>query len=180
MWNPKLEINKVVRNYIQQILGVDKKISNNGIMTECGKFPLCMKAYIQIIRYWILLQNLDNKYIQELLELELQKRKEGKQSWIKIVELLIKYTKYDIEDIRKKDKNLILNFQHEFEQKIKEMYKQCWRENINSSFNESKMEFLCEYKRSFKFETYIDNLNFDIHKTVSRFRLSNHILPIEK
>ena len=42
------------------------------------------------------------------------------------------------------------------------------------------MEFLCEYKRNFKFETYIDNLNFDIRKIVSRFRLSNHILPIEK
>ena len=42
------------------------------------------------------------------------------------------------------------------------------------------MEFLCEYKRNFMFETYIDNLNYENRKTVSRFRLSNHNLPIEK
>ena len=48
------------------------------------------------------------------------------------------------------------------------------------TINESKIEFLREYKRNFKFESYIDNLNFDNRKIVSRFRLSNHNLPIER
>ena len=46
IWNMKLEINKVVHNYIKQILGVGKKTSTNGILAECGKYPLCMKKYI--------------------------------------------------------------------------------------------------------------------------------------
>ena len=40
MWNIKLEINKVVQNFIKQILGVGKNTSNNGILAECGKYLL--------------------------------------------------------------------------------------------------------------------------------------------
>ena len=181
MWSQKLEINKVLKSYIQQILGVNKKTSNNGLLTECGKFPLCMKAYIQIIRYWVRLQTLDNKYMQELLKSELNKVKKERQTWLKVVEFLIKYTNCDINDIQKEDNPSNLSkFQNEFEQKIKRMFKQYWQVHMNRSFEESKMEFLCEYKRNFMFETYIDNLNYENRKTVSRFRLSNHNLPIEK
>ena len=181
MWNTKFEINKVLNNYIRQILGVDKKTSKNGILSECGKFPLCLKVYVQIVRYWIRLHTLDNEYMQELLKVELNQRKNGNDSWLKIVGFLIKYINCNIDDIQNNNNTLSLGkFRYEFEKKIKDMYKKSWKENINKSFNESKIEFLCEYKRNFKFESYIDNLNFDNRKTVSRFRLSNHNLPIER
>ena len=180
MWHIKLEISSVVKNYIQQILGVNKRTSVNGILSECGKFPLCMRSYIQIIRYWIRLHT-DNKYMQEIYDLELQKRREGKDSWLRIIEFLIRYVNYNISDLKKEENNSrLIKFQEKFERKIKEKFKQSWNKELNKSFNESKMEFLCEYKRNFKFETYIDNLNFENRKTVCKFRLSNHKLPIEE
>ena len=181
MWNIKLEINKVAHNFIKQILGVGKKTSNNGVLAECGKYPLCMKIYIQIIRYWTRLRTSESKYMQELYKLEQQKRKMGKNSWLKIVDFLIKYTNYTTDYLEMNDKESFIDFSHvHFENRIKEKYKTTWYENISTSFSESKMEFLCEYKRNFKFEAYIDNLNFENRKIISKFRLSNHNLPIEE
>ena len=68
MWNMKLEINRVVHNFIKQILGVGKKTSTNGILAECGKYPLSMKIYILIIRYWLRLCTSKNKYMQKTKE----------------------------------------------------------------------------------------------------------------
>ena len=49
------------------------------MLIECGKYPLCMKVYIHIIRYWIRLKSLDNKYMQEMLDIYLQKKIEMKR-----------------------------------------------------------------------------------------------------
>ena len=178
MWNMKLEINRVVHNFIKQILGVGKKTSTNGILAECGKYPLCMKIYILIIRYWIRLRTSKNKYMQDLYKSEKQKKAMGKDSWLKMVDFLIKYTNCTTNNIEmENDKKIDIKI--DFENKIKEMHKKNWNENIKKSFSESKMEFLCEYKRNFKFEDYIDNLNFDNRRIVAKFRLSNHKLPVE-
>ena len=42
------------------------------------------------------------------------------------------------------------------------------------------MQFICEYKRNFQFEPYLDNLPFEYRSKVSKIRLSDHRLPIEK
>ena len=43
------------------------------------------------------------------------------------------------------------------------------------------MQFICEYKRNFQFESYLDNLSFEYRSKVSKIRLSDHrLLPIEK
>ena len=88
------------------------------MLIECGKYPLCMEVYIHIIRYWI--KSLDNKYMREMLDIDLQKKMDGKGCWLKIVEYLMKYVNYDIEyyDISK-DKDL-KKFQQNFEKKFKE------------------------------------------------------------
>ena len=144
------------------------------MLIECGKYPLCMKVYIHIIRYWIRLKSLDNKYMQEMLDIDLQKKIGVKGCWLKIVEYLRKYVNYDIS----KDKDL-KKFQQNFEKKLKETYEKCWSEE-SRPLNESKLFFSREYKRNFMFEPYIDNLKFQNRKAVSKLRLSDHKFPIEK
>ena len=46
-----------VENYIRRLLGVGKKTSTKGMLIECGKYPLYMKVFIHIIRYWIRLKS---------------------------------------------------------------------------------------------------------------------------
>ena len=52
---------------------------------------------LYIIRYWTRLKSLGNKYMQEMLDIDLQKKMDGKGCWSKIVEYLMKYVNYDIE-----------------------------------------------------------------------------------
>ena len=140
-----------------------------------------MKIYILIIRYWKRISEMDSKYMQELFHLEQLKNKEGNVSWMKIVDFLLSYTKYDTSDLENIDKCQNANmFLRDYELKLKTMYDQHWKKSINDSFNESKMEFLCEYKRNFKFESYLDNLNYEDRKGLTKFRLCNHNLPIER
>ena len=177
VWDIKLKINNVLYSFIKQILGVTKYTSNIATLAECGKFPLQLKIYVQIIKYWMRLFTSDSKYMQQLHLGEISKCKDNKMSWLKIVEYLIDYTDtkkyFGIKEIISKPKKLI----EIFESKLKTLYKKWWKENI---IKESKMKFYSEYKKEFRFESYIDNLNWKKRKIVCKFRLSNHILPIEK
>ena len=92
--------------------------------------------------------------MQELCHLEQQKNREGNVSWMKIVDFLLNYTKFDTGDIENNEKY----------------------QNTNMFLR----DFLCEYKRNFKFESYLDNLNYDDRKDITKFKLCNHNLPVER
>ena len=68
------------------------------ILSECGKCPLILKVYVQIIRYWFRLITSSNAHLTEVRRLEEQKLKEGKNSWLKIVDFLIRYLSDDTLD----------------------------------------------------------------------------------
>ena len=177
IWKNKFKINDVSHSFLKQILGVTKYTSNIATLAECGKFPLQLKIYVQIIKYWMRLFSNESIYMQKIHLAEIKKCEDNKPSWLKIVEYLIEYTNtkkyFGLNDIISKPKKLI----EIFESKLKTLYKEWWKENIK---NDSKMEFYNAYKKEFYFESYIDNLSWKRRKVVAKLRLSNHIFPIEK
>ena len=50
LWEIGEEMNKVVLGFLRQILGVGKKCTNIAIMGETGKYPICIKIFMQIIK----------------------------------------------------------------------------------------------------------------------------------
>ena len=73
IWDHGKEINKVTMSFLRQLLGVHKKTSNIGIMSETGKHPIMMKAYTQIFKYWLRLQNTEKTLLKEALKLNVFK-----------------------------------------------------------------------------------------------------------
>ena len=59
IWEHGNEINVVVMNFLRQLLGVNNKTTNIGIMSETGKYPIIMKVYTQI--YKILVKNKEHR-----------------------------------------------------------------------------------------------------------------------
>ena len=57
IWEHGNEINVVVMNFLRQLLGVNNKTTNIGIMSETGKYPIIMKVYTQIYKYWLRIKN---------------------------------------------------------------------------------------------------------------------------
>ena len=68
MWNHAQEINKTNISVIRQLLGVHKKSSNMAVLGETGKHPICMKIYINLMKYYLRLVNSNNVLLQEALE----------------------------------------------------------------------------------------------------------------
>ena len=105
---------------------------------------------------------IDNAYMQEVLEIDNINRKNGRESWTKTIEYLLKTVNINISDLennklnlnKKKIKKKIIE---DFEKGIKKTFLDHWRINLENKFNNRKLEFYTEYKRNFSFEPYLDN-----------------------
>ena len=179
IWNQCDQISKVVNSYLRQILGVGKNTSTWGILTETGKYPISVKVYIQIMKYWIRLLNIESKYMQESHISCLELWNEGKNSWCKIIEFLIKYTNMDQNF---KLEYIISNpnkFLNEFEYKLTQKILSFWKIEVNSKRN-TKLDFYKNIKKQFSFEKYLDIMGKEDRIPMTCIRLSNHNFPIEK
>ena len=78
LWNTGFNIDKVVHGFLKQILGVQKKTTNTAVYSECGKYPICMKTYVQIIKYWIRLFSTENELLQQTHLEGIQRLKDNK------------------------------------------------------------------------------------------------------
>ena len=60
-------------------------------------------------------------------------------------------------------------------------YSKYWVENICDTEKNPKLRTYCVFKSNFYYESYLDIVkDFKIRRTLTRFRLSNHVLAIEK
>ena len=71
-------------------------------------------------------------------------------------------------------KNVFIN---QVKDKIKELYIHDWEKSNRDS--EGKLRFYFQFKKQFKFETYLDNIPREDRRAITKFRLSSHRLPIE-
>ena len=100
----------------------------------------------------------------------------GRQNWLKIVDFLR-------ETVILKDKpnpNQIHNNKliKLFENSIRYLFEAWWEKQAMPT-GKNKLDFYYTFKRSYKYETYLDYLPRHLRTHVTRFRISNHCLPIE-
>ena len=88
IWDHGKEINVVVMNFLRQLLGVHSKTSNIGIMSETGKHPIMIKVYTLIYKYWLRINNTENKLLKEALKINIDDYKKGKNTWFRIIAYL--------------------------------------------------------------------------------------------
>ena len=170
IWDHGGEINKVTTSFLRQLLGVHKKTSNVGVLSETGKYPTMMKVYTQIFKYWLRLNNTDNKFLREALQINIEDHQKGKNSWCKTIEYLKKYTGItSTEDTPKTIKD--------FKLALKLIFDVWWE--CETLKDRSKLDFYFSLKRTFGFEKYLDALDLSARIHVTKIRLSSHRLPVE-
>ena len=179
IWKNEKQISKVINSFLRQILGVGKKTSTWGIISETGKYPIILKTYIQIMKYWVRLLNIESKYMQESQISYAKLWKSNRNSWCRrIVEYLMKYTNLEKEF---KLKNVIESpnsFLDKFKRNITKKFLDFWGKE-QSSTNNTKLDFYRNIKKQFSFEIYLDILKKEYRIPITRLRLSNHNFPIE-
>ena len=176
MWEQGNEINKVVTSFLRQILGVHKKTTNIAIFAETGKYPIITKIYSYIFKYWLRLVSCENKLLAAAHNTNIENNKKGKQSWIRIIEYLMKATgmvEITAPNDQKENKEITQNFY----KKIIALFEDQWQKQTTSIGQ--KLDFYYKHKKTFKYESYLDNINRNTRIQITRLRLSSHCLPIE-
>ena len=177
MWDDR-ETDKVVKGFLRQILGINKKSTIRGIRAETGKFPLNLNIYVQMVKYWTRLITTESKLMQGAHMDNLKRFKEGKQCWIQPVVYLLKtcgINQIDVTEIISKGNS----FTKHIKEKLTEQYKEKWKKEMEEK-KEGKLKFYQELKKNFKCEEYLDTISRADRKAITRLRLSCHTLPIER
>ena len=175
MWEQGPEINKVVLNFLRQILGVHKKTTSLAILAETGKYPLIIKIYTLIFKYWMRLEKTENKLL--LAAHSVNKFNNRGTSWIKIVEYLLEITEMT-GTIRSNDTTENNRIIKKFKNNLTTQFNNWWgRQAIITGHN--KLDFYYKHKKVFRFESYLDNINRNTRKYITKLRMSSHCLPIE-
>ena len=176
MWDIGGEVNKVTLSFLRQLLGVHKKTPNLAILAETGKYPLSINIFTHIIKYWFRLTFSEKKLLKASKETILALDHLGHQNWYKIVKYLLKTAEFENTPIdNEKDYG---KFVTKFKTKIRKMYDEWWVKKMRSVENR-KLDFFFSYKKSFKFEKYLDTLPRHIRLYMTRLRTSSHSFPIE-
>ena len=171
IWDHGKQINMVVMNFLRQLLGVHNKTSNIGIMSETGKYPIMMKVYTLIYKYWLRVSNTENILLKEALRINIEDHEKGKTSWCKIIEYLRKLTSQEGAI------NTPITIDN-FKAAMKMMFQVSW-EAEGLLKERSKLDFYFSLKKTFGFEDYLDNIELSARIHVTKLRLSAHCLPVE-
>ncbi len=151
----------------------DRVYSNIAIHGETGKYPLCIKIFTHIIKYWVRLRGGEvSELLRAAADLDRGDREAGRQSWSRTVEYLLRYTNTTPRGGPGCYKNLAKTFKH----KIQTQYNTWWLNEVKST---SKLDFYGKHKKHFRFESYLDNIPRGPRVYITRLRISGHCLPVE-
>ena len=176
IWESSHELNKVVLSFLRQLMGVHKKTTNMALMAETGKFPICIKIYTHILKYWLRVQNPKNKMLYNAYLINHENYLKGQKNWCKIVYYLLKHTDTSLTKTHTMEKDI--NSQKIFKTHLIQNFMTWWKAQAIVT-GENKLDFYYKYKKSFIFEKYLDLVPKGTRIPLTRLRLSCHPLPIE-
>jgi hypothetical protein len=172
-------LEKIHTKYLKIILGVHKNVSNIAVYGETGRYPLFIRQKVKVFKYWLkIIQMSENSLVRMIYSRLLSLNNCGFTTWATNVESLINSaglsylwinqscTKHDI----------VL-----FKSTIHENYVKLWQKCISNVALHPKLRTFCTFKADFAMEAYLVKVrDFKLRCIISRFRLSNHVLAIEK
>ena len=176
LWETGGEVNKVVLSFLRQLLGLHKKSPTLTILAETGKYPLSLKIFTHIIKYWIRLHTTENSLLIAAKNANLAQERKGNQNWLKLTGYLLKYSNISSQPSKNAANNNKLI--KSFKQKMKKEYETWWRGKMQPE-GSTKFDFFYKYKKTFEFEDYLDNIPRHIRLHTTRLRTSSHNLPVE-
>lgn len=172
-------LERVQLKYIKMMLGVANNTSNLATYGETGRFPLFLRQKIKVLKYWHrVVSKPKDSLVYIVYQLLVDLHNSGFKSWAsEIYELLNVVCPVAWENQRFVNMNEI----NQIYTVLCDNYIDMWRRGINDVIQNPKLRLYCTFKSEFQIEPYLVNIKeFKLRKVLSRFRLSNHELNIEK
>ena len=165
--------------FCRSVLGVHKKTMKMPVLAELGRYPLSFQMIGQAIGFWIHLTEMKQNSCISAVYSDLMKEGSSSYSpWIQFVKNILKCLGFD--HVWKNQGTLSgKRLKHAIVNKLFDLYKTFWS-NTKQNVNISRFHFYNKVTKCYRMEPYLAFNDFEIRRTMSRFRLSAHDLAVEK
>lgn len=176
----KLPQEKLNIHFSKHILGVSSKSTNIAVMGELGRYPLYIKIISQMLKYYVrIILSKDNTLLAQAMEEMKGLERQGKTTWVTIVEQIVNYLGIKVRYLIQSSRNPIQKIGKLARHKLEERYRTFWKNNISKQTG--KLDTYKLLKTDFKYERYLDAKNSrEGQIAITRLRISNHRLSIEQ
>ena len=176
-------------NFCKSVLGVRKCTSNIGVKAELGMYPLSITIMQKLLHYYVRLKCMDDYFLakkalsiqSDMYNNECSNTNLTKRSYLHSVYSTVEFCKCYKFQINKMGTSMSKSSKSNLKKHLEKMYTNLYKnemDKINEPHNKLRIYNLV--KRVYKKELYLDHINSaDIRRSVSKFRLSDHSLPIE-
>ena len=126
-------VNDNVHNGLKRYLGVDRRIPNNLVYGEVGRFPIQMNASVRCIRYWLKLTRMEEHRLPlRAYKMLLNLDQRGKTNWVTRVRRTLCANGFSyVWDTQ--GRGCLSAFVGEFRQRLTDIGWQAWHGHINTS-----------------------------------------------
>ena len=158
--------------FLKMLLGVPRRTSSWAVSTECGRFPMAVKAFKMMCKYYQHLSNTTSPILKAAFDQSKVLSGLGVNSWFKAVSRVLEFGGV-------KDVNNIAHI--DFETEFKRKYMEGWEAEKEVYKITGKLGILANCKREFSMSYYLlsSNLYKVYQRAITKIRLSAHKLPIE-
>jgi hypothetical protein len=174
-----LSLERIHLRFIKMLLGVKRSTSTAALYVETGRFPLYLRFKINIVKYFIRLQNMeDGKIVKKVFNMLKHLDDVGFKVWTSDVrDILQEYNLehyYNLSQFSMEQENMCINT-------LKEKVYTNFITNCLQELNNSPvLRCYINFKHDYGLEHYLlDIRDFKLRKVLSKFRLSSHNLQIE-
>ena len=157
------------RKFLRNILGLSRSCPSLAVYGETGEIPLSLKSFRLTLMYWYRLTKLPDT---DLAKKALLENIQLHTNWITTIEKVIG----------------AFNFGEHFENESK--FKRCVKTYLEDGFwrywkkellnDQSRLLFYKKSKTEYTTDDYLERLNFEERRTLTKLRCSDHSLEIEK
>ena len=167
--------------FIRYILGVHKYAPKIGIYGETGRYPICINAVQQFVKFWFRVENFSEES-NSLMYNAVLHNNVSQGSWYYSIQKLCNLVNLTVEQAKHKNiqflsKNISEVFRKEF---IKGWYENLHSDKRTQGNTRNKLRVYRTFKNEFMRETYLDTCSNTVFRNnICKFRISCHKLHIE-
>ena len=171
-------IERVHLRFMKYLLGVKESTASIALYGELGRYPIYIGHCISLIKYWCNIatahqDSLLRRAYNVLRSLQLA----GYNTWLKkITDLLELHDMCDYwqQDMIEEDMSII----NLFTNRVHEKFREYWKISVHE---QAVLRTYIKFKFNFEIESYLLNIrDGKLRKLMAQFRLSSHVLNVEK
>lgn len=180
----KSPIEKLHLHFCKFLLGTRKNASNLATRAELGRLPIEFNIKTQTLLY---LKRFEccklNPLLKEAYTLSKNLDSEGVYSWFTYVKNILSELNLDIAQIQQNtssDKKINNSFKVYIKTSSKNYFENLIHDKMQNIDEKSKLYLYKNLKQNLRFEDYLRTSNFTYRKLITKLRISDHNLNIEK